>query len=75
MVPEPETAADNCSRISAEIRIGTAHPLHGHAQRTGQEVALQIDREAIAKAERFVNGRAVELWEGARFIVRFPASS
>ena len=33
------------------------------------------DQEAIGKAKQFVNGRAVELWEGARFIMRFPASS
>jgi hypothetical protein len=33
------------------------------------------DQEAMGKAEQFVNGRAVELWEGARFIVRFPGSS
>jgi hypothetical protein len=31
------------------------------------------DQEAIDKAVQAVNGKAVELWEGNRFIVRFPA--
>jgi hypothetical protein len=30
------------------------------------------DQEAIGKASQAANGKAVELWEGPRFIVRFP---
>ena len=31
------------------------------------------DQEAICKAAQLTNGKAVELWQGARFIVRFPS--
>jgi hypothetical protein len=31
------------------------------------------EQEAIGKAAQAANGKAVELWEGARFIVRFPS--
>jgi hypothetical protein len=31
------------------------------------------DQEAIQKAQQAVNGEAVELWEGERFIIRFPS--
>jgi hypothetical protein len=47
----------------------------GHVTAPATVIECDDDQEAIAKAERFINGRAVELWEGARFIVRFPASS
>ena len=30
------------------------------------------DQEAIQKAQQAVNGKAVELWQGERLIVRFP---
>ena len=30
------------------------------------------EQEAIGKAAQAANGKAVELWEGARLIVRFP---
>ena len=31
------------------------------------------DQEAIRKAAQYTNGMSVELWDGARFIVRFPS--
>ena len=31
------------------------------------------DHEAIAKAVQYVNLNAVELWEGPRFVMRFPS--
>jgi hypothetical protein len=31
------------------------------------------DQEAIGKAAQITNGKSVELWEGARFIVRLPS--
>jgi hypothetical protein len=47
----------------------------GHITEPATLIECDDDQEAIGKAKQFVNGRAVELWEGARFIVRFPASS
>jgi hypothetical protein len=49
--------------------------IDGHITAPATLIACDNDQEAIGKAKQFVNGRAVELWEGARFIVRFPASS
>jgi hypothetical protein len=43
----------------------------GHVTAPATVIECQDDQEAIGKAEQFVNGRPVELWEGARFIVRF----
>jgi hypothetical protein len=34
---------------------------------------VQTIQEAIGKAAQLANGKSVELWEGARFIVRFPS--
>jgi hypothetical protein len=47
----------------------------GHITAPATLIECDNDQEAIGKAKQFVNGRDVELWEGARFIVRFPASS
>jgi hypothetical protein len=47
----------------------------GHITAPATLIESDDDQEAIGKAKQFVNGRAVELWEGARFIVRFPAPS
>jgi hypothetical protein len=30
------------------------------------------DQEALSSAEKFVNGREIELWDRARFISRLP---
>jgi hypothetical protein len=35
-------------------------------------VACADDQAAIQKAEQAVNGKGVELWEGERFVGRFP---
>jgi hypothetical protein len=45
----------------------------GHVTAPATVIECDDDQEAIAKAERYINGRAVELWEGARFIVRFSS--
>ena len=42
-------------------------------QRDPVEVECADDQEAIGKAAQLTNGKSVELWEGARFIVRFPS--
>lgn len=31
------------------------------------------DQEAMGKAVQYTNGKSVELWDGARFILRFPS--
>jgi hypothetical protein len=31
------------------------------------------DQEAMGKAVQYTNGKAVELWDGAHLIVRFPS--
>jgi hypothetical protein len=46
----------------------------GHITAPAALIECDNDQEAIGKAKQFVNGRAVELWEGARLIMRFPAS-
>jgi hypothetical protein len=33
-------------------------------------IVCRDDGEAIAQAKRLVNGRDIELWNGARFIIR-----
>jgi hypothetical protein len=30
------------------------------------------DQEAIAKSRQYIDGRDIELWDGPRFIARFP---
>jgi len=35
-------------------------------------VEFADDQDAIGKAAQATKGKAVELWDGARFIVRFP---
>jgi len=31
------------------------------------------EQEAVGNAAHLTNGKSVELWDGARFIVRFPS--
>jgi hypothetical protein len=47
----------------------------GHVTAPAAVIECDDDQEAIGKAAQFVNGRAVKLWEGARFIVRFPSDA
>jgi hypothetical protein len=39
----------------------------------GQTFSIARTIRAIEKAERTANGKAAELWEGARIIVRLPS--
>jgi hypothetical protein len=45
----------------------------GHVAAPPSVIECADDQEAIGKAAQFTNGKSVELWEGARFIVRFPS--
>ena len=42
----------------------------GHILGPATIVECADDEEAIAQATQLTNGKSVELWEGARFIVR-----
>jgi hypothetical protein len=44
----------------------------GHISTPPEIVECADERDAISKAAQATNGKAVELWQGARFIVRFP---
>jgi hypothetical protein len=44
----------------------------GHVTAPATVVECTDDQEAIGKAANLANGKSVELWEGARLIVRFP---
>ena len=44
----------------------------GHILAPPDVIECPEEREAIGKAARATNGKTTELWEGARFIVRFP---
>jgi len=44
----------------------------GHVSVPPDVVECADDQEAIGKAAQASNGKAVELWNGSRFIVRFP---
>jgi hypothetical protein len=37
-----------------------------------QDIDATDDQEAIVKARQYIDGRDIELWDGPRFIVRFP---
>ena len=45
----------------------------GHVTAPATVLECTDDQEAIGKAAQLANGRSVELWEGARLIVRFPS--
>jgi hypothetical protein len=51
-------------------RIGVQDETDGHV--TAPVIECVDDQETIGKAAQLVDDRAVELWEGARFILRFP---
>jgi hypothetical protein len=44
----------------------------GHVTAPATVIQCADDQEAIGKAAQLTDGRAIELWEGARLIVRFP---
>ena len=44
----------------------------GHISTPPALVECADEQDAIRKAAEAANGKAVELWEGARFIARFP---
>jgi hypothetical protein len=45
----------------------------GHVTAPPTVIACADDQEAISKAAQLTNGEPVELWQDARFIVRFPS--
>lgn len=53
-------------------RIYTTTP-DGHLLGPAAVIECRDDEEAIGRAARSANGKAAELWEGARLIVRFPS--
>ena len=73
----PECANDLHSRgdgptAVAHYRIYST-TTDGHVTAPPTVIECSDDHEAIDKAAQLANGRSVELWEGARFIVRFPS--
>jgi hypothetical protein len=46
----------------------------GHVTAPPTVIECADDQEAIGRAAQFVDGRSIELWEGARFIARFPSA-
>jgi hypothetical protein len=55
----------------AHYRIYVTTP-DGHVTAPPTVVECDDDQEAIGKAAQMVDGQAIELWEGARFIMCFP---
>jgi hypothetical protein len=47
----------------------------GHISAPAHVIECEDDQEAIGKATQLTNGRSVELWQGARFIVRLPSDN
>jgi hypothetical protein len=45
----------------------------GHITAPAQVIECESEQQAIGTAAQLTNGKSVELWEGARFIVRFPS--
>jgi hypothetical protein len=45
---------------------------NNHISLPAETVEADDDQEATIKARKFIDGKDIELWEGARFIVRFP---
>jgi hypothetical protein len=45
----------------------------GHISTPPKIVECADDQDAISKTAQVANGKTVELWEAARFIVRFPS--
>jgi hypothetical protein len=46
----------------------------GHVAAPPTVIECSDDQEALGKAAQHANGKSLELWEGARFIVRFPSN-
>jgi hypothetical protein len=46
----------------------------GHILGPPDIIECTDDQEAIGKTAGLTNGKPVELWEGARLIVRFPSN-
>jgi hypothetical protein len=44
----------------------------GHISGPPHVIECADEQEAIGKAAQAANGKVVELWDGKRFIVRFP---
>ena len=44
-----------------------------HITGPAQVIECENEQQAIGTAAQLTNGKSVELWEGARFIVRFPS--
>jgi hypothetical protein len=49
----------------------------GHDGRfaAAKDIECDNDADAIEQAQRFIDGRDIELWERGLFIVRFPSDS
>ena len=47
----------------------------GHIAGPAQVIECENEQDAIGKAAQLTNGKCVELWDGARLIVRFPSDS
>jgi hypothetical protein len=45
----------------------------GHIAGPAQMIECADEQEAVGNAAHLTNGKSVELWDGARFIVRFPS--
>jgi hypothetical protein len=56
----------------AHYRIYVTTP-DGHVTAPPTVIECSDDQEAIGRAAGLGNGKSVELWEGARCIVRFPS--
>jgi hypothetical protein len=47
----------------------------GHISGTPHVIECGDDQEAMGKAVQYTNGKSVELWDGARFIIRYPSDA
>ena len=45
----------------------------GHISEPPHVIECEDDQAAMGKAVQYTNGKSVELWSSARFIVRFPS--
>ena len=55
--------------------IASVTTADGHVTAPATVIECADDQEAIGKAAQLVDGRAVELWAGARLIMRFPSDA
>jgi hypothetical protein len=68
----PETLAESLGRNQLWYRIYVT-TIDGHVTVPATIIECVDDQEATLNAAQLINGQAVELWEGARLIVRFPS--